>query len=1693
MTIIKQKSNVLLLRMLFLLAMVLTGSSASWAQTQIAQFKRTTEYAAASDDRYYLAENNGVTFYALGLKNNGAWNWVNNDVISQKNINGVQFVFLPLDMGEGDTGSFIKMQFASGLVKVGDVISVDCADAFTSGDEVQIGYRVGGSNTDVQKTVNNQSVNTLSHTLTASEIITDGANQYIRIGKLPYKNTYIGTITITRPAGFAVTFGPNTASAGMGTVTAKRTDTNAAINSGDRVPNGTKIQFTATPSSDNLHWGWDVNGTRNWGFPNPYTVTEDVKVEANFTPGIKINAYPNNGTLGSINITGGGQSGTSIHVTPYPGTVTFTATPNAGAKFVGWYSNVEMTNLVTTETTLTYKDNDPADDTNILRKTGELNRWAKFESVAKPLTVTANWQPIIPANAAGWGLTTVTVKANGADVDASKYTLEYEVVNGPLQLDGTSKNATVTSAYNKDTNKTAKVRVTATPTDGTYTAGSCEFDVNILPVAKPNITVTPSSKTVRVGEKVTLGVTRDRGFSNPQYTWTLSDNAKTSLYGYSDPITETQASGADDPSHTFVAKAPTSSPISVNLKFSSNDSYFNGSAERGYEQANVGGITVKPVTVPTITEDASGVHFTYEKDYGDVEAYLQYFIDGFDDNHRTQVGFGTSDNGTYTATGIAPGKRIYAQSVVRFKYPSDATEWTYVASDMIPYVMGEASHLPAISLMMQPRYKNGNAKRYIPIGVISELNGGTLTPLESQWPEGVVKGEGAITNYTMGYLLGNDNAYPVDKADKGVCISRNGKAQWAWTGDSSDPNRKYLPKTAAFYMDVAGTMDIVLFAENTYNSSQNSGNESDRRYIKVSYLNDQCTDGKPIELKSWGILGNRAEGNYANGGNGAELRLHIRLPQLGTDGKTTLFFTYETDANDTDHDLWIKGFMIQRPDLTPSIGRTDAKYSETRNSELTGQCVATANTPYVWSFEPKTTGHSNEQNHKNGHDAVGFRPASTTDTKKTNEFDGRTYICGEQCDHLLVYCDNEDEPGKVAAEERPEFDGRSSRNEKSHLELVRPTVMAANNGNADLFNPIKSNGLKVNVTGSGWFKVWASAPNGAVKMKFLTSTNGGMSKIRVLKEFTVASDKGSDAEREVDFQPYTAYLKAQVTHDNTYDAVDATGDPEAQKMSLYVVFEAADGSVLTDGKFSNGTYPQLNIHKMSWLNEEPVIYNFQREENPALLTTMQKSSKDANPDFYWQMGTSLKENDVDTYDINDQTPEKSGQESTYGKPSNTNSNGGKGAGYQWNTAAPACTNAHTEAAYANGQKNFTGNEYVSGDANNKLEFGSPISGSFLRICAMKNSYIVAHFVQSRENGGTPTVYVMDETGKLVPYCSGADTFNETNLGKFTTEARMRGCVSNIVGLSESNGVYTTNGEAFRIDIIAPAGKEFFICANNGALSLARLESLAWRIDKVPTIETDGELTLADGFDNSSAINTAMSRTGRYAKSVTLIRTFTAGNWASLVLPFSMNEKKLEEVFGEGTRCIHFTDVDKTTNTVHLTHHFYNMIVAGRPVFICPANSVTNPVIKDVTLSAKEVTNTVTDNGFTFFASYDNSTMNQNDLYMNNANAIKYLTVATKTYPGLRSFIKSPAGYDPSKPGTGSTEGAKAVFLNFDDSDSEEATGIETLISEEFGENVMVVTKQTKVYDLNGRVVANGTDISNLPSGVYIVNGKKYVK
>ena len=968
------------------------------------------------------------------------------------------------------------------------------------------------------------------------------------------------------------------------------------------------------------------------------------------------------------------------------------------------------------------------------------------------------------------------------------------------------------------------------------------------------------------------------------------------------------------------------------------------------------------------------------------------------------------------------------------------------------------------------------------------------------------------------WLNADDSHIHTVNPTDGLCISEHGKAEMQ---EYLDGTKATFPDHGVVAFEVSGTVDFILIAQNKL-VDDGSGYGNDRRYLKAWYKNNQSEELHPLIVgkegtNEWFFNGSRNELT----GDGADLRGSIRLQHLGSDGKCYVFLSYE--STESDQNVWIKGMVVKRPDLRVTIGRTDSKYAdesrgeETENTELTRYGE---NRPYIWDFQN-----------------VGFNNTAFADqgNKKYNKYDWRTYVCGtgnKERDHLLVYSEFGTEGDYL--EKVAQFDGRVHGQE--HIEFLNAsqyTMKEPGVGRTE-FNPIHSNGIKVNVTGSGWFKIKASAPNGPVKMKVYSSTNYGITYTNLLREFIVDNSKhpaSATGQEEHRWGEYTVYLKGHVelkksTGQSTqqgfwdgeeilYDEDKVKDAEEKVRMSLYIVYDEIEGQSYIDndeGIHKGHKHAQLNIHQLSWLNEEPADYVFQREEDPKLLTTWQAirrdsdgnktldDSSDANVVLYWKAGndddanyTVLKGHANGSYNVINQVntdDAAKGVKSPGGYASTSvPSDAGTYDAY-WDIAAPARVYALVEKAYGdNAKKTDTQYAYSSG---NNTEFDTPVSGSFIRISAMKNTYVVAHVIPgntSVSSNATPysgaTVYVLDETGNPIP--SSSSDADASRLGYIAAMVN---------GGSAQNGGVASQDKTIRIDFVANAGKEYFICANGASISLARLEVHHWRnwTHKPTKAETLALVDGASGTTNSTAIATAYDA-GNYYMDATLTRTFAAGKWASLVLPFSLNEQKFKEVFGENAKCIHFTDVDTENNIVKLTHHYYNMIVAGRPVFIYTPEQVVNPQFNDITLQTKVVKNTTTTSGFTFHASYDGTEMKWNDLYMNNANAIKYVSNDKSkhlTYPGMRSFIQSPNNYDPSDVRAGSA-GAKAVFLSFLDDDYQDIpTGIEELISAELGEDVVVVTKTTKIYDLLGNVMGEGSDINSLPAGIYIVNGKKYI-
>lgn len=957
------------------------------------------------------------------------------------------------------------------------------------------------------------------------------------------------------------------------------------------------------------------------------------------------------------------------------------------------------------------------------------------------------------------------------------------------------------------------------------------------------------------------------------------------------------------------------------------------------------------------------------------------------------------------------------------------------------------------------------------------------------------------------WLNADDSHIHTVNPTDGLCISEHGKAEMQ---EYLDGTKATFPDHGVVAFEVSGTVDFILIAQNKL-VDDGSGYGNDRRYLKAWYKNNQSEELHPLIVgkegtNEWFFNGSRNELT----GDGADLSGSIRLQHLGSDGKCYVFLSYE--STESDQNVWIKGMVVKRPDLRVTIGRTDSKYAdesrgeETENTELTRYGE---NRPYIWDFQN-----------------VGFNNTAFADqgNKKYNKYDWRTYVCGtgnKERDHLLVYSEFGTEGDYL--EKVAQFDGRVHGQE--HIEFLNAsqyTMKEPGVGRTE-FNPINSNGIKVNVTGSGWFKIKASAPNGPVKMKVYSSTNYGITYTNLLREFIVDNSKhpaSATGQEEHRWGEYTVYLKGHVelkksTGQSTqqgfwdgeeilYDEDKVKDAEEKVRMSLYIVYDEIEGQSYIDndeGIHKGHKHAQLNIHQLSWLNEEPADYVFQREEDPKLLTEWQAirrdedgnktldDSTDANVVLYWMAGTDKKEkhdgNFIDTYNrLGQMTTNISGSKGVKSPGGYASTSVPSDAGTYdayWDIAAPALTNAHTEKAYANQGCDYqSSTEYTYTTANGgNTEFDMPISGSFIRICAMKNTYVVAHVLPGATNGA---VYVLDETGSPIPFVlSGEPSSDAKRLGYITS-------LSNI-GEDKEGGKTTSDG-TIRIDFKANAGKEYFICAKDASISLARLEIHDWRHkpakarDKLMVADnaTTNSTTIANAYDDAVANDT-------YYRDASLTRTFAAEKWASLVLPFSLNEKKFEKIFGENAKVLHFTDFDGNTCTLKFTRHFYNIIVAGRPVFVWPTKEVANPDFNDITLQTKTVRNTDTPSGFSFVGSYDNADILRNDLYMNNNNVIKYINNNSK-YPGMRSFIKNNNKYDFFTE-TPVAAGVKAVLLSFDDDEPDMPTGIEELVSAEFGEDVVVVTKTTKIYDLLGNVIGEGSDIKNLPTGVYIVNGKKY--
>ena len=262
------------------------------------------------------------------------------------------------------------------------------------------------------------------------------------------------------------------------------------------------------------------------------------------------------------------------------------------------------------------------------------------------------------------------------------------------------------------------------------------------------------------------------------------------------------------------------------------------------------------------------------------------------------------------------------------------------------------------------------------------------------------------------------------------------------------------------------------------------------------------------------------------------------------------------------------------------------------------------------------------------------------------------------------------------------------------------------------------------------------------------------------------------------------------------------------------------------------------------------------------------------------------------------------------------------------------------------------------------------------------------------------------------------------------------------------------------------------------------------------------------YDENSTNTVKKTETGHVAK-VSINRSFKKGIWTTCVLPFSLNKQQVDAIFGttygmtndgkgnsvthsDGTQILYFDRIEG--NKAYFVRHAYNTIVAGKPFLIKPTKDVASINTADVvdypyvTIENETPADWCKSNGYVWKSSYSNDmTVEEGDCFISKSDGtFKNYRGASGTLKGFRGFLHQDK-----------TSGAKPMMLsiatstNIEDN-SGSTTGIDLVIDAD--DNTISGPTTGKIYNVNGQLVSdNIKDLPSLPCGIYIINGKKYIK
>lgn len=265
-------------------------------------------------------------------------------------------------------------------------------------------------------------------------------------------------------------------------------------------------------------------------------------------------------------------------------------------------------------------------------------------------------------------------------------------------------------------------------------------------------------------------------------------------------------------------------------------------------------------------------------------------------------------------------------------------------------------------------------------------------------------------------------------------------------------------------------------------------------------------------------------------------------------------------------------------------------------------------------------------------------------------------------------------------------------------------------------------------------------------------------------------------------------------------------------------------------------------------------------------------------------------------------------------------------------------------------------------------------------------------------------------------------------------------------------------------------------------------------------EDETEPTVDEESYEENQPNTIKATEAGHVAKVTVNRSMKKNVWTTCVLPFSLNRQQVDAIFGpaysaaypQGTQILYFDRVEG--NKVFFVRHAYNTIVAGKPFLIKPTKEVTSINTAEVTdypyvtIENTEPSDWCTGNGYTWVSSYSNNmTVKEGDGFISNKDgSFKNFVGESGTLKGFRGYLKRLDTQACAKPMM-----LQVVSSSNVDADNGGTTGIENLIITADGE---LMPANNRVYNINGQLVSeDASNFQSLPSGIYIINGKKYIK